>query len=274
MLVLVVAAVDVSALLMLAGSVVQDPFVALLLKAIPAIFGVTLAAYVERVGRFVRTVADRGWFQVVVAAAAFGVALPQFWTYELPLVVPEWAKVALDSVPVVPRDTVLLLRVHGFREHTLSVQEFDAVTGGPRTDSYSFGPPQLLRAGLRTLHIPSFSAFRLRVGILRSLTIEHPTVARQIEVRGTFPDLFLRGVRLKDPVSAPDPAGERSIVFLELRPRNQTTLELPPGTGPYRVRFYSSAHCWSDGDTVTVARGADAHLDLSKQTCSEAPKSP
>jgi hypothetical protein len=275
--VLVVAAIDISALLWGLDSLMKSPFVDLLLKAVPAVFGVTLAAYVENAGTFVRAVADRWWFRGLVAGVAAVIVVPQFWTYSLPLDVPDTAHVSLDGTTTVltpVRDTsVRLLAVSGFRPHRLMIQEYDS-SAGQVSDSFTVRQSQLLHAGLRELlfGMTPLGHYRLTASILSSVTIDHPTDAMLLEVRGEFPELFLRSAERENYVSDPGEDGLRRISFLKPEHTDQSTLRLPPGH--YSIRYHTQRHCWSESDTITVVHATLGAMSLMHKRCNKDPLNP
>lgn len=278
MLILVLAAVDASAILWALESLTHHPFFELLLKAIPAVFGVTIAANVEAVGRIVRGIADRTWFRLTVVVGLLVFVIPQFWTYALPVSIPLGAHVYLDDqgatlYPV--RDRGLrVLPVKGLREHRIEVEEYDSLLQRPRRDTFAVGPWQLVRAGMReaTFGTTPLGRYRLSASVLSPVTIQHPKNAVVIEVRDTFPEMYLLHIRQKHFVNDIDRDGRKRVQFVLHGGLVSTPLSLPPGR--YEVRYHTSAHCWSPWDTLVVEYGRQAFRNMSGRVCAPDPEGP
>ena len=280
LVVLMLAAIDVSALLWALDAVIKHPFFQLILKAVPALFGITIAAYIDTIGKLVRDAADRWWFRTVTVVAAALLVTPLLWPYSLPLVVPDGAHVYLDSATAgavltpVRGDSVRMLGVRGFGEHRLIIQEYDTLRHAPRKDTYSLGPRQLVRAGIREVFrgATPLRHYAISASTLSPVTIVHPPTATVIEVRDTFPELFLRQTGQENYVSEPDARDRYTVSFVLSGGKETTTLYLPPGR--YHIRYHSQAHCWSDRDSVVVFHALAADLDLSKSPCTPDPLDP
>src|SRR6266478_5757789 len=70
-------------------------------RRIPTIFGITVAAYIERVGPIVRDLAGHWLFAAVAITTLLMVALPQTWGVRVPLFMPIGTQLFLDDTAVV-----------------------------------------------------------------------------------------------------------------------------------------------------------------------------
>jgi hypothetical protein len=267
--ILMIAAIDTSVLLWALDGVTKHPAFDLLVKAAPAIFGVTLAAYLQHLTSMVREVATRWWFALLTVVAFVVVVIPQAWGVRVALSMPVGTQLYLDNIAVIAEplgaDTLQAVNVRGLRTHRLEVEYYDGQ--GPRRDEFSLGPDLLLMSAFwgatRRAAVHPYEAY-----ILSPVTVYVSKQTALIEIRGHFPPLFLAAARRTNYIGAADANGEVPIRFHTNDGHRLITRSLPAGS--YHVRGFSGAnHCWSPAAALRVDRFTPAFAKFDTLQCAQ-----
>ena len=254
---LLILAIDISAIIWALADIFEHPVFKLVVQSLPALVGVGLVAYKERLQEIVRNVASNLWFRTVVSLALLLIVFPILMKYQVPLKLSDpTLDVFIDGKKVntgPERAGVIRIPVSGLHEHELRVLGYGA-EDKPRKVSYHLRALDLLAT------LVPFYKSGLEVGLLVPLTIgiADPTI-RSVKIAGKFPELFLRGVLEPFEDVRPLPKGGHEISIKASGGTDSQELDLPPGH--YSIRYVGS-QCTSKPDTVTLNPGEAGSISL------------
>jgi hypothetical protein len=248
-------AVDVSAIVVLLGDTVSNPFIEGIVRFVPIIGGAVVISVLEGLrDAMIRLVhGRRGWIARGLIGLGATAVVVIVYPYYVPLDIAPGTAIALDDqARFSPTGHSKSLFVPGFRQHTLGVwQLLDGATLAD-SDAYHFGPAELLRSIRRNLwdNEPLFVA-----EVRREVDVSHPDNQLRFAIRGDLPTFFLADARAQHLDVNRLPDGRDEVEFILAPGTTLDVVRLPMTDKGWEVRLFTGT-CWTKPDSLMISRNA------------------